>query len=70
MLGDTLCGCRGWCRKKPSVTLGLLPHSILFLPCCYGLWGGCPGVPDASGTLAKASHQSPCHHLAIPREQG
>ena len=42
------------------MTPGLLPHSVLCLPCCYGLWGGCPGVPDARGILAKASHPFPC----------
>lgn len=37
-----------------------LLHSVLCLPHCYGLWGGCPWVPAASYILEKASHPSPC----------
>lgn len=55
-----LCDCRGWCREELSVMPGSLLHLILCLRGCYGLWGGCPGVPAASGILAKASYPSPC----------
>lgn len=61
---------RGWCYEEPCVTPGLLPSSVLCPSRCCELWGGCCGVPAASAILAKASHLSLRHHLAIPRARG